>query len=112
METLKQVDPFYKMKRWKRLRAAVLRRDGYVCQICKRYGRMTSADTAHHALPRQEWPAYEWQPWNLVSLCGACHDEMHDRNTGALTEKGRRLQERILRQAGKEIGEVSPRVTV
>ena len=99
---MKKVDPYYKTKRWQRLRAAVLRRDGYACQICKRYGRLTPADTVHHVLPRQEWPAHEWQPWNLVSLCAACHDELHDRNTGALTDNGRRLQERILRKYNKQ----------
>ena len=88
----KRVDPFYKSARWLRLREAVLRRDGYMCQISKRYGKRVQATTVHHIFPRDEYPEYQWEPWNLISLSGARHDELHDRTTGALTEKGQNLQ--------------------
>ena len=99
----KAADPFYKTKRWLRLRESVLRRDGYQCQISKRYGRRVQATTVHHVLPRTEYPEYQWEPWNLISLCAERHDELHDRNTGALTDEGKRLRERILRKYGKTI---------
>ena len=85
---MKYPDPYYKTARWQRLRERVLRRDGYLCQVSKRYGKRVEATTVHHVFPREEFPEYEWAPWNLVSLAGNVHDELHDRTTGALTEKG------------------------
>ena len=100
---MNRADPFYKSGRWARLRAAVLRRDGYLCQVSRRYGKRAQATTVHHVFPREEFPEYQWEPWNLVSLAGDVHDEMHDRVTGALTDKGAELLRRIARKYGVEI---------
>ena len=96
-------DRFYRSARWQRLRAMVLRRDGYLCQVSKRYGKRTEATTVHHVFPREEFPEYQWEPWNLVSLAGDVHDEMHDRVTGTLTDKGAELLKRVARKNGVEI---------
>ena len=87
-------DPFYRSRRWERLRESVLRRDGYMCQESKRYGKQVQATTVHHIFQRDEYPEYEWEPWNLISLCDKAHNEMHDRMTGKLTENGKRLLDR------------------
>ena len=97
---MKAADPFYKSGRWVRLRAAVLRRDGYMCQVSRRYGKRTEATTVHHVFPRDEFPEYQWEPWNLISVAGDVHDQLHDRGTGGLTEKGVELLKRIARRAG------------
>ena len=97
---MKAADSFYKSARWQRLRAMVLRRDGYQCQVSKRYGKRGDATTVHHVFPREEFPDYPWEPWNLISLAGDVHDEMHDRQSGALTEKGVELLKRIARREG------------
>ena len=97
---MRTTDPFYKTRRWLRLRERVLRRDGYLCQVSKRYGKRTEATTVHHVFPREEFPEYQWEPWNLVSLAGDVHDEMHDRVTGSLTEKGAELLKRVARREG------------
>ena len=99
----KRADPFYKTKRWQRLRESVLRRDGYMCQVSRRYGKRVQATTVHHVFPREEFPEYQCEPWNLVSLAGDVHDEMHDRVIGALTDKGAELLRRIARKKGVEI---------
>lgn len=99
----KAADPFYKSPRWLRLRAAVLRRDGYMCQESRRYGIRAEATTVHHVFPREEFPKYRWEPWNLVSLSGAVHDQMHDRVTGALTDKGVALLRRVARRNGIDL---------
>ena len=93
-------DRFYRSARWQRLRAMVLRRDGYQCQVSLRYGKRAEATTVHHVFPREEFPEYQWEPWNLISLAGDVHDEMHDRVTGGLTEKGVELLRRIARREG------------
>ena len=101
----KQVDPFYRTKRWDRLREKVLRRDGYMCQVSRRYGKRAQATTVHHVFPREDFPEYQWEAWNLVSLAGAVHDEMHDRVTGKLTAKGAELLRRVARRQGVEVPE-------
>ena len=100
---MKAADSFYKSARWQRLRAMVLRRDGYQCQVTKRYGRSVEATTVHHVFPREEFPEYQWEPWNLISLAGDVHDEMHDRQSGALTEKGVELLKRVARREGVKV---------
>ena len=99
----KITDPFYRTKRWERLRAAVLRRDGYMCQASRRYGKRVEATTVHHIFPRDEFPEYQWEPWNLVSLAGDVHDQMHDRVSGTLTEKGAEWLRRTARKHGVEV---------
>lgn len=99
----KYTDPFYRSRRWERLRAAVLRRDGYMCQEARRYGKRAEATTVHHVFPRDEFPEYQWEAWNLVSLAGDVHDQMHDRVTGALTEKGAEWLRRVARKNGVEV---------
>ena len=91
-------DPFYRTRRWRHLRGVILRRDGYVCQASRRYGRRVAADTVHHVFPRETFPEYQWESWNLVSLCRAEHDAMHDRNTGSLTNAGVDLLKRTARK--------------
>ena len=81
----------------------VLRRDGYQCQVTKRYGRRVEATTVHHVFPREEFPDYQWESWNLISLAGDVHDEMHDRQSGALTAKGVELLKRVARREGVKV---------
>lgn len=99
----KAANPFYKTARWLRLRESVLRRDGYKCQESKRYGKREEATTVHHIFPRDEFPEYQWEAWNLISLAGDVHDQMHDRATGALTVKGMEMLKRTARRRGIEV---------
>ena len=78
----------YKSARWKSLRARTLRRDGYQCRECRRYGKAVQADTVHHVYPAGLYPELSKEPWNLLSLCAACHNAMHDRDGEQLTDKG------------------------
>lgn len=95
----------YKNRRWQRLRASVLKRDGYQCQLSKRYGKTVPAEMVHHVFPLREFPEYRWEPWNLISLSQAMHNTLHDRNTDALTQEGVDLLRRTARKFGKEIPE-------
>lgn len=88
----------YTSKRWLRLRQKILKRDNYMCQYSKRYGRMKQADTVHHILPAERYPEYEWCEWNLISLSKEAHNIMHDRDSHDLTDEGLKLQERLKRK--------------
>ena len=98
MKYVKKADPFYKSNKWERMRQRILRRDGYQCQLSKRYGKNRPAEMVHHIFPREDFPEYELSEWNLISLCNAEHNELHDRLTGEMTEKGIDLQKRTIRK--------------
>ena len=82
------------------MRAAVLARDGYRCQVSKRYGKNVPANTVHHIFPAEDFPEYRWESWNLIAVNNKIHDELHNRTTRELTDKGKELMERTARIRG------------
>lgn len=86
----------YTTKRWKLKRERILKRDGYMCQIAKRYGKRIDANTVHHIYPVSDYPQYAWCDWNLISLSAAWHDKMHVRETNELTEEGVKLMRKTI----------------
>lgn len=72
----------YKSKKWRRKRLCILRRDGYLCVECKKYGRKRDAVTVHHIQHADEFPELVYEDKNLVSLCSACHNKMHPEKGG------------------------------
>lgn len=85
----------YNCKRWKKLRERILKRDGYLCQYYKRYGKRMEATVVHHIFPAEEYPQYQWCEWNLISLSNEAHEKMHDRNTREITPCGIVFQNKI-----------------
>lgn len=102
---MKTADRFYKSVRWQRKRAAILRRDGYMCQVSLRFGKRITADTVHHIFPKDDYPEYALADWNLIAVSRKIHDELHDRTTGTLTKKGMELLERTARRKGIRVKE-------
>lgn len=86
----------YKARRWERLRAQVLRRDGYRCQLSKRFGKAVPADLVHHIYPVDEYPEYAFAPWNLISVSRGAHNKLHDRDSDKLTAEGVALMRRTI----------------
>lgn len=84
----------YNSAKWHRLREKILRRDGYMCQWSKRYGRIVKAETVHHIWPVEDYPEFEWCEWNLISLSNEAHNKMHNRESGRLSEEGNALRRR------------------
>ena len=72
-----EIEKFYGTEKWKRKRAAILARDKYQCQICKRYGRMRQATEVHHIVHLEDDPSRALDASNLISLCRACHAAQH-----------------------------------
>lgn len=79
----------YKSSHWKRKREQILRRDNYLCQWCRRYGRIAEASTVHHIKHVDEYPELAYEDANLISLCTGCHNKAHP-------EKAKKLLEQIL----------------
>lgn len=76
-------DSYYTHARHRAWREAVLRRAGYLCEECKRYGRTDAhgqpirATTAHHIKPREEYPELQYLLSNGRALCDSCHNKVH-----------------------------------
>ena len=87
-------DPFYTSTRWRKLRKKILKRDKYMCQISKRYGKRVDAVTVHHIYPRSHYPQWQWCSWNLISVSKEVHNRLHDRLTDELTAEGEALKKR------------------
>ena len=96
---------FYDSKKWIEKKSRILRRDGYMCQISKRYGKMIPAELVHHIFPLDEFPEYALADWNLISVSWKVHNALHDRQTNGLSEEGRQLLERIARRNNIEVPE-------
>ena len=91
----RRYNPFYKSARWMAKRTRVLKRDGYQCRECLRYGRVTEATTVHHIKPLDENPDLKLDSNNLISVCNSCHNKMHDRDNDKLSPLGEVWVQRI-----------------
>lgn len=83
---------FYGSAKWKHLRKKILRRDKYMCQRCKRYGRLVEAVEVHHIEHLEDCPERAYDPTNLISLCKACHRKAHPEKTENLNKMHERLR--------------------
>ena len=81
----------YNSAAWKRARAGVLERDGWLCVLCKR-----PANTVHHirAVADGGEPLDET---NLATLCHTCHGAVDGRRAHAPKEKRNRFMTRVTR---------------
>lgn len=93
----------YESSRWSRLRDKVLKRDNYIDQYLKRYGKIKEANLVHHIFPVEYFPEYRFEEWNLISISKATHNLLHNRNTGELTDKGLELVSTLCRKRNMEI---------
>ena len=91
--------------KWEKTRASILRRDCYIDQVAKRYGKRIEAQQVHHIFPREYFPEYIWQPWNLISVSTATHNKLHDRDGHKLTAAGWELLTRTARKQGINVSE-------
>lgn len=76
-------DGYYRCSRHRKWREKVLRRDGYLCQECAKYGRKTPATHAHHIRSVQDAPQLRYALSNGVALCAACHNRIEPRTSRA-----------------------------
>ena len=90
---MKRPDEFYSKERWRIKRQNILHRDNYMDQyVLKKTGKMRQADTVHHILPREDFPQYSFEDWNLISVSHHTHSYiLHNHTNGQLTNEGRAL---------------------
>lgn len=93
----------YNNQKWQRKRAYILRRDGYKCQECLRYGRQRQGEHVHHIYPIEEYPEEIYNDCNLITLCKICHNKMHVRDTHRLTACGKALMARAKTKYGSRL---------
>ncbi|WP_055108964.1 HNH endonuclease [Paenibacillus ihumii] len=98
---MKQVNPFYKSKEWRKCRLVILKRDHYLCQPCLRKGKVTTANTVHHIKPLETHPELALDGDNLESICPTCHNKKHP-------EKGSRQPMEAKRKRRATILEAKP----
>ncbi len=72
MSTAKERREIYLKPRWRRLRMAVLRSVGGVCQSCHK----RAATEVHHKTPIRDGGEI-YDPGNLIPLCHHCHMAEH-----------------------------------
>ena len=65
-------DRRYSTAAWQRLRKAVLRRDGHICQV-REPRCLGHASTVHHLVPSSQAPHLFWAEENLVAACSRCN---------------------------------------
>ena len=96
----------YKEPKWVRIRSLALKRDKYLDQYLKRYGKLKQAEIVHHIFPVEEFPEYQYELWNLISITKSTHNLFHDRTTNELTKKGIEL---LIRTARRKHLDVPPK---
>ena len=83
---------FYHSKEWEQVRTFVLMRDRCTCRMCGR-----PAQEVHHKIhlsPENIWDVtITLNPENLISLCRACHRDIHEKDKEAGKRKAHGLSE-------------------
>lgn len=84
---------FYKWKKWKMVRADVLKLDKNECQKCKAKGKKKKAKIVHHILRLRKHPElalsiYHNGKRQLISLCASCHEEEHPEERHRFEKRG------------------------
>lgn len=78
----------YNKRRHRQWAEKVLKRAGYLCEECRRYGRTdaqgnpVAAVVAHHKLPLKEYPEKAYDVTNGEALCLKCHNKRHPEKGG------------------------------
>ena len=90
----------YNTEQWRRL-SEWKRRTQPLCEVCQMQGKVTAGTDVHHLVSfttaRSESERYDlaYDERNLITLCDACHSQMHH---GSL--KGCHTKDEIMKRLG------------
>lgn len=60
--------------RWQQMRLKIMERDGFSCQSC---GDKSASLNVHHCVPyRKGADPWDYDPWELITLCENCHNKI------------------------------------
>lgn len=76
-------------RRWRRVRLAVLARDGYVCRLRIPEVCTIAATTVDHIVPIRDRPDLEFNPRNLRASCQPCNQYRGARQIDLMPGPGR-----------------------
>ena len=76
-----KIKVFYSSKRWRKVRAEVLKEQNNECQRCKSLGKYSQAVTVHHVKHLKDRPELALTKSNLMSVCKECHNILHPEKT-------------------------------
>lgn len=76
-------------RRWEHIRRAALRRDYYLCVLCKADGRLTIATLVDHIVPIVVDAGRRLDFSNLQSLCAGCHATKTAQDLATYAEYGK-----------------------
>ncbi|GAA0093042.1 hypothetical protein UT300009_30720 [Paraclostridium bifermentans] len=72
----KEAEKAIKSERWKKVRIRILQRDK-TCVLCKKRKRLPFGKlSVHHIVKRTDDLSLAFEPTNLVTVCGSCHEEL------------------------------------
>jgi 5-methylcytosine-specific restriction protein A len=72
---------------WNKFRLHILERDCYLCQTCRREGRVTNANIVDHILSKAKGGKDTEQ--NCEAICKPCHDKK------TIEEQGKQYREKV-----------------
>lgn len=67
-----------KSPKWQKRRLEIMQRDGFACQIC---GDKETTLHVHHLRYVPNRAYWDYEDWELITLCERCHKEEHDIET-------------------------------
>ena len=73
---------YYQSQQHREWRERVLRKGKYLCEECKKYGKLVAATHAHHIIPISADPSKALKLENGMALCTACHNKLEPREKG------------------------------
>lgn len=74
--------------RWQKRRLEIMQRDDFACQMC---GDKESTLNVHHIRYVKGRKYWEYDDWELVTLCEDCHDFEHMAKNEALNDEIKEL---------------------
>lgn len=94
---MKQTNPFYLSRAWRRKRLEILERDHYECVMCRAEGKATTNADAileiDHIKELDECPDLALVDSNLQTLCKDCHNRKHERFNYRQSDNNRKWQD-------------------
>lgn len=72
-----------KSPKWQKRRLEIMQKDNFTCQLC---GDTESMLNVHHLTYHKDKKIWEYEDWELITLCENCHKEEHSSMDDVINE--------------------------